>query len=120
MFIGANAFTEGLNPIVVGALIFAIGMSMGGSTGYAINPARDLGPRIAHFILPISGKGASNWGYSWIPVIGPILGGSLGALTYQALFAGLVSAVFWIVLAVFVVLVVLAVSEQKNAASDEK
>ena len=120
MFIGANAFTEGLNPIVVGALVFAIGMSMGGSTGYAINPARDLGPRIAHFILPISGKGGSNWGYSWIPVIGPILGGSLGALTYQALFAGLVSTVFWIVLAVFVVLVVLAVSEQKNAASDEK
>ena len=59
LFIGANEFTEGLNPVVVGALIVAIGMSLGGSTGYAINPARDLGPRIAHAILPIKGKGGS-------------------------------------------------------------
>lgn len=72
-FIGANEFTEGLNPIAVGVLIIAIGMSLGGTTGYAINPARDLGPRIAHAILPIAGKGSSNWGYAWIPVLGPIL-----------------------------------------------
>ena len=61
----------------------AIGLSLGGPTGYAINPARDLGPRIAHAVLPIAGKGDSDWGYAWIPVIGPIIGGVLGALVYQ-------------------------------------
>ena len=86
LFIGANEFTKGLNPIVVGLLIISIGLSLGGTTGFAINPARDLGPRIAHFILPIHGKGKSDWGYAWIPVIGPILGGVLGVLTYQLLF----------------------------------
>ncbi|MFT3878157.1 MAG: aquaporin [Gemmatales bacterium] len=59
-------------------------MSLGGPTGYAINPARDLGPRIAHFILPIPGKTHSDWGYSWIPVVGPIIGGILGALLFAA------------------------------------
>lgn len=87
-FIGANQFSEGLNPFAVGLLIVAIGASLGGTTGYAINPARDLGPRIAHAILPIAGKGSSNWRYAWIPVIGPILGGALGALTHKAIFAG--------------------------------
>jgi glycerol uptake facilitator protein len=58
----------------------AIGLSLGGPTGYAINPARDLGPRIAHAVLPIAGKGSSDWGYSWIPIVGPIVGGVLGAL----------------------------------------
>ena len=86
LFIGANEFTEGLNPAVVGLLIFSIGLSLGGSTGYAINPARDLGPRIAHAFLPIAGKGKSDWSYSWIPVIGPILGGVYGALFYNAVF----------------------------------
>jgi glycerol uptake facilitator protein len=86
LFIGANEFTKGLNPIVVGLLIISIGLSLGGTTGFAINPARDLGPRIAHFFLPIHGKGKSDWGYAWIPVIGPILGGVLGVLTYQLLF----------------------------------
>ncbi|MBF6634675.1 MAG: aquaporin family protein, partial [Planococcus sp. (in: Bacteria)] len=61
LFIGANEFTEGLNPLIVGALILAIGLSLGGTTGYAINPARDLGPRIAHALLPIPGKGKSDW-----------------------------------------------------------
>lgn len=98
MFIGANKFTEGLNPIAVGLLIVVIGMSLGGTTGYAINPARDLGPRIAHFLLPIPGKGGSNWGYSWIPVVAPILGGSLGALFYKAVFANEAAGTFWIVL----------------------
>jgi glycerol uptake facilitator protein len=83
--LGANRFAEGLNPLVVGALVLAIGHSLGGTTGYAINPARDLGPRIAHAILPIPGKGGSDWGYAWIPVAAPILGGICGAVAYQAL-----------------------------------
>jgi glycerol uptake facilitator protein len=70
----------------VGLLVVVIGMSLGGPTGYAINPARDLGPRIMHFILPIAGKGDSDWGYSWVPVVGPIIGGVLGALAADALF----------------------------------
>lgn len=73
----------GLKPLLVGLLVFVIGMGLGGPTGYAINPARDLGPRIVHAILPIHGKGDSNWGYSWIPVFGPIAGGILGALAYK-------------------------------------
>jgi glycerol uptake facilitator protein len=94
--IGANKFSEGLNPLIVGFLIVAIGLSLGGTTGYAINPARDLGPRIAHFILPIPGKGGSNWTYSWIPVVGPVLGGVFGALFYQAVFTGKVTTLFLI------------------------
>ena len=74
-----------LKPLLVGLLVFSIGLSLGGPTGYAINPARDLGPRIAHALLPIHGKGKSDWGYAWIPVIGPCSGGVLGALTYKAL-----------------------------------
>jgi len=81
--IGANKFTEGLNPIIIGFLIVAIGLSLGGTTGYAINPARDLGPRIAHFLLPIKGKGGSNWKYAWIPVVAPIIGGLGGAMLYK-------------------------------------
>lgn len=86
MFIGANKFTEGLNPLVVGALVTSIGFSFGGTTGFAINPARDLGPRIAHALLPIHGKGSSDWAYAWIPVLGPVLGGIAGALAYGLLF----------------------------------
>jgi glycerol uptake facilitator protein len=86
LFIGANKFTEGLNPLAVGSLITIIGLSLGGTTGFAINPARDLGPRIAHAILPIPGKGSSDWSYSWIPVVGPLIGGALGALIYKLLF----------------------------------
>lgn len=86
LFIGANKFSDGLNPLVVGALIMSIGLSLGGTTGFAINPARDLGPRIAHFVLPIPGKGTSDWSYSWIPVVGPILGGLLGSWLYKTLF----------------------------------
>jgi glycerol uptake facilitator protein len=73
-----------LAPFIVGMLVWGIGLSLGGPTGYAINPARDLGPRIAHAVLPIPGKGSSDWGYSWIPVVGPIIGGILGALIWQA------------------------------------
>ena len=86
--IGANEFTEGLNPVIVGLLIVVIGMSLGGTTGYAINPDRDLGHRIAHFLLPISGKGSSNWAYSWIPVLGPLLGAVYATFFYKALFEG--------------------------------
>jgi glycerol uptake facilitator protein len=70
---------SGLNPLLVGLLVLGIGLSLGGPTGYAINPARDLGPRIAHAVLPIAGKGSNDWEYSWIPVVGPIIGGILGA-----------------------------------------
>src|SRR3990172_12970108 len=83
MFIGANEFTQGLNPLIIGFLVLGIGLSLGGTTGYAINPARDLGPRIAHFLLPIHGKRDSDWGYSWIPVVGPLVGGALAALVYN-------------------------------------
>ncbi|WP_409298630.1 MIP/aquaporin family protein [Peribacillus sp. SCS-26] len=108
LFIGANKFTEGLNPIAVGLLIVVIGMSLGGTTGYAINPARDLGPRIAHFLLPIPGKGNSNWGYSWIPVIGPLLGGALGAVFYDLVFSGKMSGMFWAVTGISALVLVLA------------
>ncbi|MFC6463701.1 MIP/aquaporin family protein [Marinilactibacillus sp. GCM10026970] len=82
MMFGQNTFTEGLNPLVVGVLILSIGLSLGGSTGYAINPARDLGPRIAHQFLPIANKGGSNWGYAWIPVVAPMIGAVLAGLLY--------------------------------------
>lgn len=69
-----------LGALPVALLVIAIGVSLGGPTGYAINPARDLGPRIAHFFLPIKGKGASDWSYSWVPVVGPVIGGILAGL----------------------------------------
>ena len=77
---------SGLTPLLVGFLVWAIGLSLGGPTGYAINPARDLGPRIAHAILPIPNKGNSDWGYSWVPVVGPVVGGVIGAVAYVQLF----------------------------------
>ena len=73
----ATVPVAGLGPFLVGALVWAIGLSLGGTTGYAINPARDLGPRIAHAILPIAGKGTSDWNYAAIPVFGPLVGGAL-------------------------------------------
>jgi glycerol uptake facilitator protein len=87
--VGGDAATiigSGLNPLLVGLLVLGIGLSLGGPTGYAINPARDLGPRIAHAVLPIAGKGGNDWGYSWIPVVGPIIGGILGAVLFALLF----------------------------------
>ena len=75
----SGVIASGLNPLLVGLLVLGIGLSLGGPTGYAINPARDLGPRIAHAILPIAGKGSSDWEYSWIPVVAPIIGGIIGA-----------------------------------------
>ena len=94
--IGANAgqmegevdlsaiFASGLAPLLVGLLVVSIGLSLGGPTGYAINPARDLGPRLAHAVLPIAGKGPSDWRYAWVPVLAPIIGGILGALLWKA------------------------------------
>jgi glycerol uptake facilitator protein len=78
----------GLGALLVGLLVFGIGLSLGGPTGYAINPARDLGPRIMHAILPIAGKGPSDWGYAWIPVVGPLIGGVLGAVAFDAFYPG--------------------------------
>jgi glycerol uptake facilitator protein len=79
-----GSLATGALPVAL--LVVVIGMSLGGPTGYAINPARDLGPRIMHFVLPIAGKGDSDWAYSWIPVVGPIIGGVLGALAADAIF----------------------------------
>lgn len=80
-----SGFKEGLAPALVGVIVWSIGLSLGGPTGYAINPARDLGPRIAHAILPIPGKGSSEWGYAWIPVVGPVIGGVIAAVFYRTL-----------------------------------
>jgi glycerol uptake facilitator protein len=86
---GPNKLTIG--PLAVMVLIWSIGMSLGGTTGYAINPARDLGPRIIHQLLPIPGKGSSDWAYSWVPVVGPLVGGALGGLIWNV-YKGLVGA----------------------------
>lgn len=75
----------GVAPYLIGIIVWGIGLSLGGPTGYAINPARDLGPRIAHAVLPIAGKGSSDWGYSWIPVVGPAIGAALAALFVVAI-----------------------------------
>jgi glycerol uptake facilitator protein len=80
--------TAQLGGLLVGLLILVIGLSLGGPTGYAINPARDLGPRIMHAILPIPGKGPSDWSYAWIPVVGPLIGGAIGALIYGIAWPG--------------------------------
>jgi glycerol uptake facilitator protein len=94
VFIAATIFSKavakdgiaaGLGPYLVGCLVWAIGLSLGGTTGYAINPARDLGPRIAHAVLPIAGKGNSDWGYATIPVVGPLIGASLAGLLIRVL-----------------------------------
>lgn len=74
-----------LGALPVALLVFGIGMSLGGTTGYAINPARDLGPRLVHAILPIHDKGDSDWEYAWVPVLGPIAGGILAAVVYMML-----------------------------------
>lgn len=80
-----HGWDVGFGPFLVGIIVWAIGLSLGGPTGYAINPARDLGPRIAHALLPIAGKGKSDWDYAWIPVAGPIAGGLIAAFLYKAL-----------------------------------
>ncbi len=84
MIKGANSLGP-LDALPAGLLVLAIGLSLGGVTGYAINPTRDLGPRIMHSLLPIKGKGSSHWDYSWVPIVGPIVGAVLAALLYQGL-----------------------------------
>jgi glycerol uptake facilitator protein len=80
-----SGFDTGFGPVLVGLIVLSVGLSLGGPTGYAINPARDLGPRLAHTLLPIHGKGRSHWDYAWIPGIGPLIGGWLAAQIYQTL-----------------------------------
>jgi glycerol uptake facilitator protein len=82
--VAGTGFVSGLAPFLVTCLVWGIGLSLGGTTGYAINPARDLGPRIAHSVLPIAGKGGSDWGYAGIPVVGPLIGGALAGLLMRA------------------------------------
>lgn len=84
--VGNTVMADGVAPAVVGGIILALGVSLGGTTGYAMNPARDLAPRLAHFLLPIEGKGDSDWGYAWIPVLAPIVGGVLGAFAFSIFF----------------------------------
>jgi glycerol uptake facilitator protein len=86
-----TGFDKGFAPALVGVMVWAIGLSLGGPTGYAINPARDLGPRLAHALLPIPGKGGSDWGYAWVPVVGPIIGGVIGAVVYKLAWSQTVS-----------------------------
>lgn len=92
VFVGTAVVEKGLNGSLAaplgGALVWGIGLSLGATTGYAINPARDLAPRLAHFLLPIAGKGGSDWGYAWVPVVGPLIGGAAGALLAQAVMTG--------------------------------
>lgn len=77
--VAAVGLVPGLGPCMVGTLVWGIGMSLGGTTGYAMNPARDLGPRIAHTLWPVAGKGSSEWSYAWVPIAGPLLGAALAA-----------------------------------------
>jgi len=78
--LAAGGVAPGLGPVLVGALVWSIGLSLGGATGYAINPARDFGPRLAYSFLPIAGKGSSDWSYSWVPIFGPVTGAAAAAL----------------------------------------
>ena len=100
VFVILALFTKGAQPglasigaLPVAFLVLVIGLSLGGTTGYAINPARDLGPRIAHYLLPIPGKRDSDWGYSWIPVVGPLVGAALAAIVYQVAFTNVMTKV---------------------------
>lgn len=80
-----EVYASGIAPLIVGLLVLSVGLSLGGPTGYAINPARDLGPRLAHAVLPVAGKGSSDWDYAWIPIVAPIVGGIIGAVLWTVL-----------------------------------
>lgn len=86
LFLGLNEFSIGLKPFIVGLLILTIGLCLGGTTGWAINPARDFGPRLAHFLLPISGKRDSDWSYAWIPILAPICGAIAAVFVFEVIF----------------------------------
>jgi glycerol uptake facilitator protein len=83
--VAASGPAAGLGPYLVAALVWGIGLSLGGTTGYAINPARDFGPRLAHAVLPIADKGASDWSYAIVPVLGPLIGGGLAGMFLRAI-----------------------------------
>lgn len=118
--IGANRFADGLNPLVIGFFIAAIGLSLGGTTGFAINPARDLGSRIAHFILPVAGKGSSDWKYAWIPVVGPIVGGVLGAQFHKAVYnQGSLTALFLLIGILAVLVIAVTISQSAKSIGRE-
>jgi glycerol uptake facilitator protein len=87
-FASKGVAADPLSGLLVALLVLGIGLSLGGPTGYAINPARDLGPRIVHALLPIPGKGPSDWGYAWIPVLGPLIGGAIAALLFKWFYPG--------------------------------
>ena len=114
LMIGANNFAEGLNPLVVGGLVTLIGMAQGGTTGYAINPARDFGPRLAHFLLPIAGKGSSNWTYSWIPIMGPIIGGGAAVGIYAIAFNNEFNTLAFIFAALTIVAIIYAIIDESK------
>lgn len=119
MYIGMNKIADGMNPLIVGALIVAIGLSLGGPTGYAINPARDLGPRIAHAILPIAGKGGSNWSYAIVPVLGPIAGGMLGAVIYRLFFKGLFDGLSFVAVIIVIATIILGLVLNKSKYGED-
>jgi glycerol uptake facilitator protein len=112
--LGVNKFSDGLNPLVIGGLIATIGFSLGGTTGFAINPARDLGPRLAHFLLPIPGKGGSDWRYAWIPIVGPLIGGITGTLCFKALFRHEVNPALWIMAFIIVIIAGMALRSKNR------
>lgn len=114
LFLGANETAKGIAPLLTGLLILSIGISLGSTTGYAINPARDFSPRLAHFLLPIPGKGSSEWKYAWVPFFAPLLGGIFGALAYKALFVGSYSPLFWIFSGLFIVLMVMSLVKDRK------
>ncbi|MGL5755480.1 MAG: MIP/aquaporin family protein [Paraclostridium sp.] len=113
-----NTFPSGLKPLAVGCLIFLVGTSFGGVTGAALNPARDLGPRLAHFLLPIPGKGSSDFKYAWIPIVAPIMGATTSGLVHLALYDGVVDyrlyAMLVLTLATFVGIKLASKKENEN------
>ena len=115
--IGTNKFADGLNPLVIGGLVTVIGMAQGGSTGYAINPARDFGPRLAHFLLPIAGKGSSNWSYAWIPIIGPLVGGAAAVGIYSLAFEHEVNTFGIAFLGIMVLAIIYAIYDESKKAT---
>lgn len=117
--IGTNELAPGLSSFLVGMLIVVIGMALGAPTGYAINPARDLGPRIAHALLPIPDKGPSDFAYAWVPIVGPIIGAVFGALFFQQIFEGDNSPLFWVFAAIVIIVFVAAQMTVKNVKVED-
>ena len=103
--------------MVVGGLIVVIGYGLGGTTGFAINPARDLGPRLAHFLLPIKGKGTSDFRYALVPIAGPLLGGLLGAALYKIIYENQLETKYLIVVAVCVIVLIAAILKSNSQST---